>query len=168
MRSFCIVLTIACSSAFAIDDTPLSWKSFADMLGTTIDSQSPVLDKYGPAKKETNDKGEHFLRYPSVGVTFLIQNEKIQEVYFATEDGKKIADHRFNGALPLVPLGATWHNYTIHQALASLGKPMSEDKERAYVRLSYINDDLVIMLYFLETRIFLQSRFASVGVKKRE
>lgn len=162
MRAFYIVLTIACSSAFAIDDTPLVWKTFADMLGTTIESQRRVLEKCGPAKKATSYNGQHFLRFPSVGVSFLIQDEKIQEANFDTEDGKEVSNHRFNGPLPLVPLGATWHNYTIQQALASLGKPVSENKERAYVKLSFIDDNHVIMLYFLE------SRFAGVGVKKHE
>jgi hypothetical protein len=162
MRAVFIILVAACSSAFAIDDTRLTWKSFADMLDTSTASQRHVLEKCGPSKTVTNNQGEKFLRYPSVGVTFLIQKEKIYEVHFASQDGKKISDRRFNGELPLVPLGATWHNYTIQQALASLGKPISEDRERAYVRLSYLSDDLVVMLYFLE------SRFAGLAVKKRE
>jgi hypothetical protein len=162
MRVFCIVFTIACSSAFAIEDTPLSWKCFADMLGTSVDSQELALGKCGPAEKSTNDQGQLFLSYPSVGVKFLIYNEKIREIHFASEEGKKISDHRFTGELPLVPLRATWHNFTIQQALASLGKPIAEDRERAYVKLSYFKDNVVVMLYFLETR------FAGVAVKMRE
>jgi len=162
MRVVFIILVAACSSAFAIDDTPPRWKSFADMLGTSIGSQRRVLEKCGPAKTATNNQGEQFLRYPSVGVTLLIRNEKIYEVHFASEDGKEISNRRFNGELPLVPLGATWHNYTMQQALASLGKPISEDRERAYMKLSYISDNLVVMLYFLK------SRFAGLAVKKDE
>ena len=162
MRALWIVLTIARSSAFAIDDSPLSWKAFADMLGTSVDSHRQVLEKCGPAEKSTNGDGQQFIRYPFVGVTLQIYNETIREIHFASEDGKKISDRRFNGELPFVPLGATWHNFTMQQALASHGKPISEDRERAYVKLSYPKDNIVVMLYFLE------SRFAGVAVKSLE
>lgn len=157
-----IALTITCCSAFAIDDPSLSWKAFADMLGTSVDSHRQVLEKCGPAEKSTNGDGQQFIRYPFVGVTFRIYKETIGEIHFAVEDGKKISERRFNGELPFVPLGATWHNYTMQQALASHGKPISEDREGAYLKLSYPKGNIVVMLYFLETR------FAGVAVKKLE
>jgi hypothetical protein len=159
-----LFLLCSCCAAFAAGDRggSKSWEDYVEILETPLKAQQGRLGRFGPSETFENSSGKRTIYFPSEGVSLVLLRDKVHEIHFHVEPGKKVSQRQFEGTLPLVPAGATWHNYTQKEAVASLGQPQSVDRQRAYTVLSYPHKNVIVMLFFLE------SRFAGIAIKKSE
>jgi len=122
-----------------------SWIESVSVLGTYIDSEEfkTITKKYGPMSCNTSTR-KTILDFELNGITFIALDGKVIEMLLQIAPGKKIKDVPFPGKLPE---NIYESRESAEKAIQLLGKPIF-DSNQGYRQLTYIIDNLCVILYY--------------------